>query len=81
MVKLGLPRKVSIWSVVETIRKEEGMARVKIHTSASNSSPDQNPKRSKKVKEKADKLKAVVEKYDELPIEEYVNAVITHYNN
>ena len=70
---MGLPRKASIWSVVETIMKEEGMASIKIHTSASNSSPDQNPKRSKKVKEKADKLKAVVEKYNELPIEEDLN--------
>ena len=78
--KLGLPRKPSVWTVLDTIKKEESLARYKIVASVQGSESDSHPGRTKKIKDADERLREVVGKYSSLPRDEYLSIVAAYYN-
>ena len=67
--------------MLEALKKEEGLARAKLHNAAVGVNVENHPGRLKKREEAEERLRQVVDRYGKLPIKEYVALVISFYNN
>ncbi len=80
--KISLPMKPNVWVVLQALQKEEGFARAKMIAAISGNAPaDPNPGRTKLRLRRVEKLKIIVSQYGNIPIEDYLNAVVTLYND
>ena len=73
--------KPSIWSVINTFKKEESLARSRMQSAAMDTLQDSNPGRTKKREKRKASLKAVVGKFGSIPLKEWFNMAIAFYND
>ena len=73
--------KPSIWQVLESLRKEEGLARSKIYAVAMGKWTDTNAGRTAKLNKRKESLRSVVEKFGTTSIKEWMAMVIGFYND
>ena len=81
VVKMTLPMKPSIWTVIEQFRKEEALARQKILGSAGGNVTVPNTGRRAKVAERRVKMKGAVTQYTSLSFDDYLVIIIAFYND
>jgi hypothetical protein len=67
--------KPNLWSVIDFFK------RAKIVSFSTHSYSDPNPGRTAKSKAKREKLKAILGRFKELPIKDYMNMLIAHFND
>ena len=79
--KLSLQMKPSIWAVLAALRKEESLARAKLHSSAMGDNVENHPGRTKKREERATKLREILMKYEKVQMKEYLDLVASFYNS
>ena len=79
--KLSLEMKPNLWSVIDSFKREEAGARAKIVSFSTHSYLDPNPGRTAKRKAKREKPKTILERFKELPIKDYMNMLIAHFND
>jgi hypothetical protein len=79
--KLTLAMKPNLWSVNDSFKREEAGARAKIVSSSTHSYTDPIPGRTAKRAAKRAKLKAILGRFKELPIKDYMNMLIAHFND
>ena len=80
--KISIPMKPNIWVVCKAIKEEEGLARAKLHAAMGGNPPsDPNPGRTKKRVDRAQALKKIVDQYGILPINTYLDALVSHFND
>ena len=73
--------KPSIWKVLESLRKEEGLARAKIVSVNMGTWTDTHAGRTEKLKKKRDSLKSVVGKFGSVTIQKWMDMVIDFYHD
>ena len=73
--------KPCIWTVLGTLRKEESFARCKITAVNMGTWTDQHPGRTAMYNKKKDSLKTVVGKFGEVGLQEWMDMVISFYND
>jgi hypothetical protein len=78
--KLSLSMKPSLWVLLTNLRKEEAMARVKMTASLAGTDVDRNRARTSKRAHKMDRLKHLVHNYSMVPLNEFINTIMTHFN-
>ena len=71
--KLCLPRNPSIWAVLDSIKKEEGLARNKLNVVALHNDADNHGGRTQHYIEKKAKRRSMAESYGSIPLSEYIN--------
>ena len=71
----------NIWVILNMFKREESLARTKIYTTALGTAATDHPARRKKVQEKREKLRRVLEQFDKVSVEDFMNMVIAHYND
>jgi hypothetical protein len=79
--KLSLAMKPNLWSVIDSFKREEAGARAKIVSFSTHDYVDPNPGRTAKRKAKREKLQTILGRFNELPIEDYMNMLIAHFND
>ena len=79
--KHSLQMKPSIWAVLAALRKEESLARAKLHSSAMGDNVENHPGRTKKREERATKLREILMKYEKVQMKEYLDLVASFYNS
>ena len=79
--KLCMVKKPSIWQVLESLRKEEGLARYKIYAMAMGKWTDTNAARTAKLNRRKESLRSVVDKFGTTSIKEWMAMVIGFYND
>ena len=79
--QLSLPMKPYIFQVLDAIKTEEGLARAKLHQAITGSPPkDANPGRTKARLRRMEALKGIVEQYEDLSLDTYMNSLNVHFN-
>ena len=79
--KITLPMKPSIWSVLRSIQVEEQHAKARYYESlGARSEEEDSRKRTMDRLAKFKKLRAIVESYGEIPIGDYITALISLFN-
>ena len=79
--KLSMPMKPSLWTLLDAFKREEAAARAKTLSISVNSYTDPNPGRTQMRKKKRERLKMVLEKFDRVPVDDYMNMIAAHYND
>ena len=79
--KLSMARKPNIWAVLVLIRKEEGLARLKVQTSVEGVGVDSNPGRSQRFEGKKSRLREILAKYWTVDLGEYLDMTAQFYND
>ena len=79
--KLSLAMKPNLWSVMDSFKREEAGARAKMVSFTNHNYVDPNPGRTAKRKAKREKLQTILGRFKELPIEDYMNMLIAHFND
>ena len=79
--KLSTAKKPNIWAVLVTIRKEEGLARLKIQTSVQGVGVDSNPGRSQRLEGRKSRLREILAKYWTVDLGEYLEITAQFYND
>ena len=80
--KLNLPLKPSIWAVLMALKMEEQHAKTRFHGSLGDN--DKGEDNTKRVRDRVDrfkKLRAILMMYREIPIKDYLDALMVMYNN
>ena len=80
--KLTLPLKPSIWAVLMALKMEEQHAKTRFHGSLGDD--DEEEDNTKRVRDRVDrfkKLTAILMMYREIPIKDYLDALMAMYNN
>ena len=62
------------------IQKEESTARAKVAAIRNGSFKDSNPGRTKRRQERAEKLRELVESYNTMPTEDFIDSSLAFYN-
>ena len=73
--------KPSIWSVLSNLKKEEALARCKIQSVTMGTWTETHAVRTAKRVKKRASLKAVVEKFGFISTKEWMDMVISYYND
>ena len=81
MSKIGLNMHPSIWVVLDMLKREGRLARVKLSSVALGTAAVDHPARAKERAEKRRQLKEVTGQFGTTPMEDYLNMVVAHYNN
>ena len=79
--KIGLNMNPNIWVILNMFKREESLARTKINSTALGTAAIDHPARRKKVQEKREKLRRVLEQFDKVSVEDFMNMVVAHYND
>ena len=80
--KLTLPLKPSIWAVLMALKMEEQHAKTRFHGSPGDDNEEED--NTKRVRDRVDrfkKLRAILMTYGEIPIKDYLDALMAMYNN
>ena len=80
--KLTLPLKPSIWAVLMALKMEEQHAKTRFHASLGDG--DEEEDTTRRVKDRVDKfkkLRAILQTYGEIPIKDYLDALMAMYND
>ena len=72
-------RKGNLWSVMNTLKKEDGLARGKLVSSASGTYTDPNPSRTKKIAKSKARLSLVVKKYSSMLLDNWLDVMASLY--
>ena len=79
--KITLPMKPSIWSVLRSIQVEEQHSKARYHENlGARSEEEDSRKRTTDRLTKFKKLRAIVQSYGEIPIDDYITALISLFN-
>ena len=79
--KITLPMKPSIWSVLRSIQLEEQHSKARYHENlGARSEEEDSRKRTTDRLTKFKKLRAIVQSYGEIPIDDYITALISLFN-
>ena len=80
--KLTLPLKPSIWAVLMALKMEEQYAKTRFHGSLGDDDKGgDNTKRVRDRLERFKKLRAILVTYGEIPIKDYIDALMAMYND
>ena len=80
--KLTLPLKPSIWAVLMALKMEEQHAKTRFHASLGDDDKEEDTTRRVKDRvEKFKKLRAILQTYGDIPIADYINALMAMYND
>ena len=81
--KLNLPMKPSIWAVLMALKCEEQHAKQRFHASLGDDQDEEadNTRRVKDRIQKFKKLRNVLQTYGEVPLGDYINALMALYND
>ena len=80
--KLTLPLKPSIWAVLMALKMEEQYAKTRFHGSLGDN--DEEEDNTRRVRDRVDrfkKLRAILQTYGEIPIKDYLDALMAMYND
>ena len=80
VVKLFIPRKVSVWMVVLQFKKEDSMVKVKLREAAKGPSPEAGKNRAILMEKRREELKNMVNNYDSLFFQGYFDYMLDNYN-
>ena len=78
--KLSTVARPSMWALISMIQKEESTARAKVAGIRSGSYKDSNPGRTKRRQERAEKLRELVQSYNTMTTEDFIDASLAFYN-
>lgn len=78
--KMSLPMKPNLWAVMESFKKEDGLARSKVMASATGNTSDQNPGRTKKIADKRSKLSNAVGRYSTMLLDDWLDMMGVFYD-
>ena len=80
--KLTLPLNQSIWAVLMALKMEEQHSKTRFHTSLGDDEEEEDTTRRVKDRvEKFKKLRAILQTYGEIPIKDYIDALMAMYND
>ena len=79
--KLDKIKNASLWTVLDTIRKEEALGRGKLLSAAVGSSPVDHPARKMKEEKRREQLKDILGKWGEVDLSGYFAMLAGHYND
>ena len=77
---MSLPMKPNLWSVMESLKKEDDLARGKVMASATGNTSDQNPGRTKKIADKRSKLSNAVGRYSTMVLDDWLDMMGVFYD-
>ena len=79
-VKLTVPHKASMYSIILQFKTEESLVRLKIRDAAIGANSEKGKKRSLDRDALRDELRQLVCNYQNIPLQEYTNYVLAFYN-
>ena len=80
--KLSMGKNPNLWYVCQTFRDEDSLVQLKLRDAAVGNSPvGANNGRATKFREQKRKLRNLVQNYENLSIEDYMNYALKFYNN
>ena len=79
--KLDKVKNASVWTVLDTIRKEEALGRAKLLSAAVGSSPVDHPARKMKEQKRREQLRDILGKWGEVDISGYFAMLAGQYND